>query len=364
MKIDLSFGISDVVNAGINAIAQIVNTNKQIKSAEELANNRVVFDREIASKQVLSNETIAKWRMSFEKDLSNARIIADKEIEELRLKTQKDIAEFQITSQWRISNSLAPFPGKFVEEKMPNVYEPIIIFDTKLSQEALPSIEANYLNHNPIKRLLSLFRKQNDNLGKIADVYDVTFGLSSRTEAQQFCNEEFPNESVIYVYGSFTGTHFEMNAVYNGITADQFYLEKGDSDLDLNFKVFPKFYKHISLGEFPKSIFKDIVGKSDSNDKMIEDLELVFDCFVNTVIQAMIDQRFMFFPEKKYHPQAQNVFLDKFSRLAQNQYLEEQKERILSAISMQSIQINNTSILIDSIKRELLSEKVISKLFK
>ena len=353
------FGFGSIIEAGINSISQVISTNRKIKSAERIAKWQVKQHESIAEK----SHRLQEWKLDLQRELFHAQKEVRKHSVNKIMETHKSVEDKKINAEWRMKRGLNPNKGKFLIEKMPRAYDPIILFDIGWYQEEINNSNQELLGYNPIMTLYSLFNKQNIRLGGIADVYDVNLGFTTRTAAQQFCLEEFKGHSFIFVYGRFSGTRFEVFAVYNGISIDQFIIDQKEDDFGVHFKVNPHTIKHVSLGDFQRSTFKQITPTTRDHHKADENIELVFDCFINSTIQALVDQRFALISEEGYIPKAGKIFEEKFKILKSKHFFEGEELDFSEKVDELSSQIRQISSSINKLESELLEFAVINELF-
>ena len=177
------------------------------------------------------------------------------------------------------NNSLLIKPGFWSREVLPTGCTIPILFDIPTKQDHEGQVK---LPFNPLEFLAEEFEtyaaETDANLSVITSHEAFSF---SQAHARHFYNTEFPAAPAVLVYATFSGNRLTFHALFGGIMPDQFVVDHETGF----FQVAERQPKHLILGRFPFQAIADIVH-ADHDKKYVayENLELLFDCVVNTTI--------------------------------------------------------------------------------
>ncbi len=263
-----------------------------------------------------ANKEIARLNRDLQEKMQNDRFAHDKELQQNRMEFDERMADKHITAQealarqntWRnflTSKGLMPFDiGTFKQSMGINADKLIILIDTKVYQEE--GYSKATLHYNPMQILFDEFTKVNNQTGENAYPIDINIALGSQSHVRQFCRNEFYNNPAIIVYSKFSGTHFSIYALCQGIFIDQLYVDTENSTINQN--PLGK-CKQVELGTFP---LKRLHIPQDREDI----LEEMASCMMSSFLQMLIDCYILFNNKiKNYEPQAKAVYKKRIEKL-------------------------------------------------
>lgn len=270
----------------------------------------------VTALNIEANKEIARLNRDLQEKMQNDRFAHDKELQQNRMEFDERMADKHITAQealarqntWRnflTSKGLIPFDiGTYKKSVGFNVDKLIILIDTKVYQEE--GYTKKTLHYNPMQILFDNFTKVNNQTGQNAYPIDINIAFGSQSHAQQFCRNEFYDDPAVIVYSKFSGTHFSMYALCQGIFIDQLYVNIQESTINLN--PLGK-YKQVELGTFP---LKRLQIPQDREDI----LEEMASCMMSSFLQMLIDFYILFNNKiKNYEPQAKEVYKKRIDSL-------------------------------------------------
>lgn len=289
-----SFFLQGTLGACITAASNLINGHYQRKLSRELEADKRSHELKVI-----------EIKRQIEAAMFDKKVQHDFNLEQQKYNNSVSIQYIAAYIKRKLeAGGIAIPPGKWKESIIADEPSPYVIFSTQLRQDH--NKQDNYMGYNPI---MGMYRSFSNQIGNFATVIETHEAFKSEDEVRYFINCEFPQSSVVVVYGDYLGNELNVRATFNGMSREQFIVySNGEVEIK------PVKPRTSFLGQMPSP---SQIRETKNNEARATE-EFMYSLITNIWLQILIDTHYMFFPEKFYTPRASEILyknLEYFERL-------------------------------------------------